>query len=251
MPNQLLMSLHVALPLALAIVAVCAPPDASAQSSSDQTVQSAAKTGVYRDLSANILGMMATRQDKAEIEAALAKTNALLGRASPAVRAWVQDEGLRQAHGNPSESAVAAAARERFGNDLSSMDIDALIQLVMMEAAQQEDQALRDQIAQMRAANQQKRAQRELTQKMHEHQSAMRSTAQAEFRPAQPRVARADLVAYVARVSDGKDSLDDLSEEQQLKMQMMMDRMSKALEAMGNLEKKMSETANSIIGNLK
>ena len=250
MSSQRLMLKRVVLPLAFA-VAVLAPPDASAQSGNDQAVQSAAKSGVYRDLSANILGMPATRQDKAEIEAALAKTNALLGRASPAVRAWVQDEGLRQAHGNPSESAVAGAARERFGNDLSSMDIDALIQLVMMEAAQQEDQELRDQIAQMRAANQQKRAQREAAQKMHKEQAASQDAIHAESARAEPSGSRADPDANDATDKDDSDSLGDLTEMQQLRLQMYMERRQKAYEMLSNIMKKQSDTQDAIIGNLK
>jgi hypothetical protein len=239
------------LPSTLAIAAVLALPNANAQSNGDQTVQSAAKTDVYRDLSANESRMAATRQDKAQIEAAIAKSNAVLSRASPAVHAWVREEGQRQVRGEPSGPAIAAAARARFGNNLSTMDIDQLIMLVMAETAREADQELRDQLTQMQAINQQKRAQREASQKMHDNQSAMRATVRAELRPAQPRVPRADLAAYIAHVSDGKDSLEDMSEEQQLKMQMVMDRMQKALDAMSILAKKESDAANSIIGNLK
>jgi len=235
------MSVRIALPLALVVVGATAPPNADARSSCDQALQPASKTGAYRDLSEGELRMAGIRQDKEQIEAAIAKTKALLARTSPAGCAWVHEEAQRQARGEPSESAVAAAARTRFGDDLSTMDIDQIVQMVMMQASRDSEQELRDQLAQMRAINQRNRDQREAAQKARESQS----------RPAQPRVARIDLAAYIARAGDGRDSLADMSEEQQLRMQVVMDRMQKALEAMSNLAKKESDTGNSIIGNLK
>jgi len=252
MSNKELASMRSVLPLALAVAAVLAPPSANAQSDSGHTVQSAANTGVYSKLSANEARMAATRQDKAQIAAAIAKTNALMARASPPARAWVREEAQRQqARGEPSGSAVAAAARERFGSSLSDMDIDQIVQMVMMEISREAERELHDELVQMQANLREKRAQREEAQKMREIQAATRASTHAEFKPAQPRVARADLAAYVARSSDGRDNLDDMSEEQQLKMEMVMDRMQKALVAMSNLAKKESDTEKSIIGNLK
>ncbi len=50
---------------------------------------------------------------------------------------------------------------------------------------------------------------------------------------------------------DKRDSLSELSETQQLKMQIYTDRMAKADSANSNLMKKMSDTLNSIIQNMK
>jgi len=47
------------------------------------------------------------------------------------------------------------------------------------------------------------------------------------------------------------DSLAELGEEQQLRLQMVMDRMSKAMSTLSNLLKKVSDTANGIVENLK
>lgn len=254
MSNQRLMLHRVVLPLAL-ILAVFAPRDASAQSNSDQPVQSA-KSGVYRNVPTNESRMAATRQDAKDFNAeevgvAIAKTRTLLFLASPAARAWVREEGQSQARREPSESAVAAAARARFGNILSTTDIDQLVQMVMMETASDAEQELHDQLAEMQGILRQKRAQREATQKMHENRSAQPATAQTQFKPSQTRITRADLAVDVPLASDGNANLDDMSEEQQLKLQMVMDRRKKALETMSNLAKKESDTANSIIGNLK
>ena len=48
-----------------------------------------------------------------------------------------------------------------------------------------------------------------------------------------------------------RDSLAELSEQQQLKMQMVMDRLSKMMAMLSNLLKKLSEVSDSIIANLK
>lgn len=48
-----------------------------------------------------------------------------------------------------------------------------------------------------------------------------------------------------------RDSLAELGEEQQLRMQMVMDRLSKAMSALSNLLKKLSDTAEEIVRNLK
>jgi hypothetical protein len=60
-----------------------------------------------------------------------------------------------------------------------------------------------------------------------------------------------DVDADLRNVAGHLDSLSELSQEQQLKMQMVMDRMTKADAAASNLEKKLSETASAIIGNMK
>jgi len=52
-------------------------------------------------------------------------------------------------------------------------------------------------------------------------------------------------------VRDATDKLTDMSEETQLKLQMMMDRREKALEAISNMMKKMDDTQDSIIKNIK
>lgn len=46
-------------------------------------------------------------------------------------------------------------------------------------------------------------------------------------------------------------SLSDISQEQQLKMQMVMERMTKADSAASNISKKMFQTAQNIIQNMK
>src|SRR5262249_16297465 len=61
----------------------------------------------------------------------------------------------------------------------------------------------------------------------------------------------ADMDAALNSLNDKKDSLADLSQEHQLKMQMAMDRLTKAESAASNLQKKISDPISSIIQNMK
>jgi hypothetical protein len=51
--------------------------------------------------------------------------------------------------------------------------------------------------------------------------------------------------------TDHVDSLSELGEEQQLRMQMAMDRLSKMMSTLSNILAKHSETAEAIVGNMK
>lgn len=250
MSSERLMLNRVVLPLAFAL-ALLAPRNASAQSGNDQAVQSAAKSGVYRDLPANESRMAANHRDEKRLDAALARTDALFMRASPAVRAWVRLEGQHQAQGDPSPSVVSLAAQARFGSGLSGIDIDALVELVMAEIASDADQDLHNELAHMQDVNRQKQAQRSAIRAQRQSRAVMADATSSQT--AAPRsgssVASTDSVYTGAK--DDLDNLNGLSEEQQLKLQMLMDRRQKALDMLSNLMKKQSDTDKAIIGNLK
>jgi len=55
----------------------------------------------------------------------------------------------------------------------------------------------------------------------------------------------------IEKLNDQKDSLSDQSEEQKLKMKMIMERMSRADQAASNAMKKFAEIVSQIIGNWK
>lgn len=57
--------------------------------------------------------------------------------------------------------------------------------------------------------------------------------------------------AEVDKLKDQKDSLSEQGEEQQLKMKMIMERMTRADQAASNAMKKFSEITGQIIGNMK
>jgi hypothetical protein len=152
---------------------------------------------------------------------------------SAPARAWAQSEARVIAGRNLSASAMMTMAqndaKSRFaGQGLSGMDVDALVQVVMMEIGQDAQNDLKDQLAQMQKTNQQKQAQRAAADIQKQQQAAMRDS-----------------------LNNKQDQLGDLSQEQQRKMQMYMDRMTKAEQALSNMMKQQSATASSILGNLK
>ena len=59
------------------------------------------------------------------------------------------------------------------------------------------------------------------------------------------------IAAQLAGLEGAKQSLNDLSETESLRLQMSMDRLSKLMELLSNILKKISNTANAITKNLK
>jgi hypothetical protein len=99
-----------------------------------------------------------------------------------------------------------------LGN-LSNEDIEALVFVVMMQATKDEQSDLKNIMDGVKKANQQKQGQ------------------------------RAD--------RNQKDAMSDLSDEDSLRMQLAMDRQSKFMETLSNIEKKMAQTQDSVVQNLK
>lgn len=62
---------------------------------------------------------------------------------------------------------------------------------------------------------------------------------------------RADLDALVDKTKGDLDKLSELSEMQQIRLQMAMDRQSKMAQALSNILKKISDTSSGIVKNMK
>jgi hypothetical protein len=78
--------------------------------------------------------------------------------------------------------------------------------------------------------------------------------------PASPRVRRlqvranptfADLNALQSDLKSRLDSMSEMSEMDSMRLQMVMDRRSKLLEALSNIMKKTSDTSDSVVKNIK
>lgn len=177
------------------------------------------------------------------------------------------------------------AARTQILGSMPEGDIEALVFLVLMQAAKAAEEDLRAIIKQMRAINQVKQRQREAMARLKRYMSENAESNDGKMVPANPCGALdADLVTQLvvvvaARQSDQEliaiadeyilarehlerakatdvpkdelDSLSELSELEQLRLQMIMDRRSKMIEMLSNLLKKMSETQDAVIQNLK
>ena len=120
-----------------------------------------------------------------------------------------------------------------------SDDLLQLVLLVMMEAAKENADDLREIMDELSKRNERLCRWRKLAADLHSHAGSV----------------AADNAALLRQASDAAmgqlQSLSDVSEELQMRLQMIMDRRSKFLEALSNIMKKQSDTAASIIDNLK
>lgn len=116
------------------------------------------------------------------------------------------------------------------------VDIDALTFLVLMEAAKASREDLRASVAGVRAINDAK--------------SCRRRTCVLALK-APDDVDRAAFDAKKDEIANKLDALTELGEQEALRLQMAMDRMSKMMTALSNLMKKISDTAQGITQNLK
>jgi hypothetical protein len=110
-----------------------------------------------------------------------------------------------------------AVAEVRSGfqglGNLSNQDVEALAFLVMMQATKDAQSDLKNIMDGVKKANQQKQSQ--------------------------------------PSARNPKDAVGEMGEEESLRLQMAMDRQSKFMETLSNVEKKMAQTQDSVVQNLK
>jgi hypothetical protein len=153
------------------------------------------------------------------------------------------------AHGRPPDplqlALQIASDGQSFPNaaSLGSADIEALAFLVMMEAAKSADEDLKTIMAQVKAINAAKSCMRSFVDR-----AKARPCIDAIAPP--PPMTQAELDALLATMRD-QDSLDSMGEMTSLRLQMAMDRKSKFMSTLSNILKKISDTASSIISNMK
>ena len=181
-------------------------------------------------------------------QGAEAREAGLMRRLSPSARAWLQDEGRRQAAlGDPSEASARQAVLNRFP-DLGGADgdIEALCFVVMMEAAKSAQEDLQSVMDGVKAINQAKAKQREVLAVAQERQAKL--AQDAAFSPPCPpgRVCGLALSKAVER-----DTPADLGDEQSLRIRSYEKRYSKFTTTLSNILRKVSDTDSSIIRNLK
>lgn len=162
---------------------------------------------------------------------------------------------------NPSQRQVfnqlmadIAAHGENFNEDIlkvliqgfsgSNMDVDSMVQWIMFQIAKDSNADLKGMMDEMQNNNKKKR----------EMRNAMNSLKQRIDLCAQGNCGRTSMSQLNAEMDNFKgqlDSLSEMSEQQSLRLQMMMDRRSKMISTLSNIMKKISETSSSIIQNMK
>jgi hypothetical protein len=157
---------------------------------------------------------------------------------------------------------------------LGSADIEALCFLVLMQASKSAQEDLKAIMEGVKATNDQKER---LRQHLHEvkrqragshandtpcaspdckaleaNLRSLSAQLPGKARFAVPRITTmGDLAVAEGKLKDSLDSLSEMGEMESLRLQMAMDRRSKAIETLSNLMKKLSDTSESIIANLK
>ncbi len=190
------------------------------------------------------------------------RAGSLLAQAGPQTRAFVTREA--RTPGLTEASARQAALSEGAALGATSpVDIDALVAMVMFQASQDADADLRALEAQMQQTNAQKQAMRGQTNGMEAAQGGGRAQAAGEYAAnatAGKNAPSMPVNAYrtyrpipnpqpnAARPSD---SLNAMSDEDSMRLQMAMDRRSKLQQALSNIMKHVSDTDSAITKNLK
>jgi flagellar hook-basal body complex protein FliE len=142
-------------------------------------------------------------------------------RLTPRGAQWVAMETQRVRSGAVAPSQVSLDAPAVSGGLIPGADVAELAFIVLMEATNAQDQDLQQIMAQTQSINNQKAA------------------------------ARQQMQAAQQGASGQKDSLADMSEMQQMRLQMAMDRRSKLIEALSNIMKKLNDIGDSIVQNMK
>lgn len=204
--------------------------------------------------------------------------------------AWIKRTAMMVNNQNMDEAGVRQFTSGYVGqNNLDNMDIEALVALVMMQASIDNEQDMKNMMADMKKHNEEKQKLREAEEKMKQNKNAMSKQMLDSFkqitmpqvntvsvsqtqsvrlqtsptvtkinRPINAQESQTEIQVSAAEIKVVQDNLksklDDMNEKSEitsLRLQMMMDRRSKSISTLSNIMKKISETQDSIIQNLK
>lgn len=167
-------------------------------------------------------------------------------------------------------------------NSMNGQDIEAIAFLVLMQAAKSSQEDLKAIMAQVKSINEQKEKLRSASDLLNNPQAITRIrldslknvAAQTQViqtnnktlrqqpvldnsmnanRPARTNntVTKAEIDATKDKIKNDLDSMSEMGEMESLRLQMAMNRMSKMMSTLSNILKKISDTSQSIIQNLK
>ena len=125
-------------------------------------------------------------------------------------------------------------------------DIDALVQYIMMEVAKDNMSDLRDLLDSMKKNNESKKAARDSIAQL------KAKLGRCQMMPIQcPPKIYTEMSRNLALKQSQLDSISESSEMDNIRLQALLDERQKALEMLSNILKKISETTQTIIGNMK
>lgn len=191
------------------------------------------------------------------------RISGIQGRVGPRSRAFIGQEAAKIASSR--SFSLVQIRMDIEGADLGAAgrgDIEALLQLVMLQASVDAEADLRNQINVMQATINQKKAARDAVGAAHRNEHTLKAEANTDYGRAAligsisaPTYtldsALATLDARISADQDDLDSLGELSDIQQLRLQALMDQRSKALQLLSDLMKAADDTSAGITDNLK
>lgn len=178
----------------------------------------------------------------------------LTAKIRPSLRTWIDAE-VQKVRLNPKATDATVIADARAGiptSGLAGGDIEAIAFIVMMEATQDANKDLKAIMDDARNSTKQTEKFRVVLHQVNADLAGSAIAPGVKFQPIGPRPASTLTKKGVTGVrTDKPDSTNDMSEMDSLQLQMMMDRRSKFVAALNNIMKKIDDTQDTIIQNLK
>lgn len=218
--------------------------------------------------------VLATAQTKLSPEQE-AFFNKLMSGINPRHVNWVKTTAAEVNAKNLAEEDIRNRATRYAGQGIKDQqDIEALISLVMMQCAKDQQEDLKSIMAQVKSLKEQKEKLRNMIANANKQRTLSavqmdsidllnRKTVALKQRqnPDTIKLVRSsswvktvsknEMDAIVTKLKNDLDSMSEMGEMESLRMQMLMDRRSKIMSTLSNLLKKISKTADEIVQNLK
>jgi len=179
----------------------------------------------------------------------------LIAAARPTIKTWVSTVSAKYQNKELTEAVAINEARQASAilGSMNANDIEALAFMVLMQAAKSAQEDLKAVMASVKAINAEKAKQREKMNNLNKEKSATAvKTDQQDVQVKKDSPLKFTMSPEMAKKMDiQKDELGELTQEQQLRLQMIMDRMSQLEQAISNILKKIADTQNQIIQNMK
>ena len=178
----------------------------------------------------------------------------LMAAANPVKRSWVYKTAVKYRGKEITElkaMSEASNASSVLGN-MAEGDIEAMAFLVLMQASKTANDDLKNIMAEVKTVNNAKANQRQqIKNNPSTKDNIILKARDGNVVVKKDTLKRASLNPNLKLQPSKKDDLNEMGEEQQLRMQMAMDRRSKMMEAISNLLKKIADTEDQIIQNIK
>jgi len=197
---------------------------------------------------------------------------------------WIRQMAAAMNTQGMDEAAIRKVAVVYGGQyNLNEMDIEALIALVMIQAAKDAEQDMKDIMEEMKKKNEEKEALRQAQETMERNKRSMSrqmldsfktltnpkltTVTKPQAQKIQParnvpdktttnptvnsKVSATEIKSVQEKMRAKIESLNEITQIKSMRLQQMMERRTKSIETLSNIMKKISETEDSIVKNLK